>query len=109
MSVAGTPDKHRKPATARFVEGAGATLLVGLATWLTGSNSIPPWSGFRIMPSSDLELAIAAILTTAASAVCAWRLISGVSADAELQRLAVATEDNDPCGPLAGFGDIEGD
>ena len=101
--------ERRKPATVRFLEGAGATLVVGLVTWLTGSNSIPPWTGLRIMPGSDLEFAVAAILTVAASAVCACRLISGATADAELQRLGVATEDDDSCGPLAGFADVADD
>jgi hypothetical protein len=109
MSRVSTPNERRKPATLRFVEGVGAMLLVGLVTWLTGSNSIPPWSRFRIMPSSDLEFAIAAILTIAAIAVCAWRLIGGSTADTELQRLAVATEDDDSCGPLAGFSDVTDD
>ncbi len=109
MTRVSSPIERRKPTTVRFVEGTGATLLFGLVTWLTGSNSILPWSGFRIMPSSDLELAIAAILTIAASAVCAWRLISGATADTELQRLGVAVEDDDSCGPLAGFGDVADD
>ena len=85
---------RRTSATARIVEGVGATLLVGLAAWFTGANSIPPWNGLRIMPSSDLEFAIASILTIAASVTCAWRLISGSTADAELQRLAVTTDDD---------------
>ena len=94
MNGTSTGNECRASATARFVEGVGATLLVGLAAWLTGANSIPPWSGLRIMPSSDLEFAVTAILTIAASAACAWRLISGSAADAELQRLAATTDDD---------------
>ena len=73
-----------------------------------GVNSIPPWSGLRIMPSSDLEFAIAALLTIAASVACAWRPISGSTVVAELQRLAV-TPDDDSSGPLAAFGEVTGD
>ena len=94
MNGTSTGSERRVPATARIVEGVGATLLAGLAAWLMGVNSIPPWRGLRIMPNSDLEFAIAAILTIAASVACAWRLISGSTAVAELQRLAVATDDD---------------
>ena len=77
------------------MEGIGATLLVALVTWLMGSNSIPPWSGFRVMPSSGPEFAVAATLTLGASNVCVWRLIRGATADTELQRLGVAIAGDD--------------
>jgi hypothetical protein len=79
----------------KFVKAVGVTLVVAAGAYLTGVNILHPWQGVKIVPASDLELAIAAFLTIAATAVCIWRLLSGSTADAEVRRIVDALGDAD--------------
>ena len=82
----------------KLVKAAGVTFAVATGAYLTGVNALHPWQGMKFVPASDLDLAVAVILTIAATAVCIWRLLDGSTAGTELQRFCDALGDSDELG-----------